>query len=490
MFKTINSKFIFFTTIFIVLSVGIPTVFLIIQFRENFKQRSLLMLNATLDIFYTGLEHSMMHSRDKDVQHIIEQISTSNIIDHIRLFDKSGRILYSSDSSEVGREMQSTAPYQRNNSLTDKKIYLIKDKNTYSTTLPIQNKPSCQKCHQEKPAIAYLNLDTDLTRAEINFYTGSIHIIFLAIAVIIILFLGFYFLFNHFINKRMSNFIAALDKVEVGNLSVHIPVKKEDEFGVLEGHFNRMVEHLKDSQDKIEELHSEQLQRADKLVTLGELAAEMAHEINNPAGIIMSRADYLQIESKKNREFQNYTEDIDVILEQTEKISKITGNILKYGRKFPREFRPFDLVQCVENSLSILGSRLKKKEIKLTKKIDRTICNVVGDPQQIEQVLINLINNAVDAIPTVGELTVEIGKNEANEYQLSIGDTGDGIDERSIKHIFSPFYTTKSPEKGTGLGLYIVRNICKNHGADISCQSTIGKGTTFTITFHNNSIQK
>jgi len=449
----------------------------------------MVMLDATLDIFYKDLDYSMMQSEEKDVQHIVEQISLGDIINHIRIFNKSGVILFSSDTTEVGKNMKATAPHHLKDTLEEQKNFLIEERNIYSTTIPIENKPSCQKCHDEMPNIAYLDIDTDLTRAEINFYTGSIHIIFLAIAVIIILFFGFYFLFNHFINKRLANFIAALDKVEDGNLSVHIAIKKEDEFGLLEGHFNRMVKHLRKSQDKIEELHSEQLQRADKLVTLGELAAEMAHEINNPAGIIMSRADYLQMESKKTQGFQKYYEDLGVILKQTERISKITGNILKYGRKRPHEFRPFDLRQSVESSINILEPRLVKKAIKVIKQYAEDACNLIGDPQQIEQILINLMNNAIDAMSDFGELTIIIAKNDANDCRLSVKDTGEGIDEHSLKNIFSPFYTTKTPERGTGLGLYIVRNICKNHGADIDCQSLVGKGTTFTITFHKNSVQ-
>ena len=125
----------------------------------------------------------------------------------------------------------------------------------------------------------------------------------------------------------------------------------------------------------------------------------------------------------------------------------------------------------------------------MSKKFDTDTCNLLGDPQQIEQVLINLINNAIDAMQDSGELTVNIGRNDENDCQLLVMDTGEGIGEHSLEHIFSPFYTTKSPERGTGLGLYIVRNICKNHGADIDCRSEVGKGTVFTITFSENSAQ-
>jgi signal transduction histidine kinase len=122
-------------------------------------------------------------------------------------------------------------------------------------------------------------------------------------------------------------------------------------------------------------------------------------------------------------------------------------------------------------------------------KLDQNPCDIVGDSQQIEQVLINLINNAIDAMSDFGELTVIVRKKGENECQLVVKDTGGGIDEHSLNHIYSPFYTTKSSDRGTGLGLYIVRNICKNHGADIDCQSSPKIGTTFTIIFHNNNIQ-
>jgi signal transduction histidine kinase len=488
MLRTINSKFIAFTIIFIILSVGIPTIFLINQFRENFEQRSKVMLETTLDTFMFGLENIMMQGERKDVQHIVEKVSLSRGVAHIRVLSKSGSILYSTDMMEIGYKMSVIAPNHIQGSLDQKRIFLLKGENIYSATLPIENKPQCQNCHDAKSFIAYLDIDTDLTQAEINFYTGSIHIIFLAIVVILVLFFGIYFLFNHFINKRLSKFITAFDEVESGNLSVQLPVKNQDEFGVLEGHFNQMVTKLHSSHDTIEEMHSEQLRRADKLVTLGELTAEMAHEINNPAGIIMSRADYLQMESQNNEEVQKYTEDLNVILDQTEKISKITANILKYGRKLPREFGPFDLLHCVENCLNMLEPRLKKKKITLIKHFDQNTCNMVGDPQQIEQVLINLINNAIDAMEELGELTVLVGRKSTNDCRLVVKDTGSGIDEHSLYQIFSPFYTTKSPERGTGLGLYIVRNICNNHGATIDCQSSLKEGTTFTITFHNNHI--
>ncbi|MBK8943956.1 MAG: HAMP domain-containing histidine kinase [Ignavibacteriae bacterium] len=109
---------------------------------------------------------------------------------------------------------------------------------------------------------------------------------------------------------------------------------------------------------------------------------------------------------------------------------------------------------------------------------------IFGDPNQIEQVVLNLISNSMDAIKENGIINVMINLSEENKIQLKISDNGIGIDQESLEKIFSPFYTNKDSGKGTGLGLYIVQNICKNHNAEIICESKINEGTTFTITFN------
>jgi two-component system NtrC family sensor kinase len=306
--------------------------------------------------------------------------------------------------------------------------------------------------------------------------------IFLAIAMLVILFFGFYYIFNHFIRKPLLRFRKALDQVDEGNLNISLPAEKDNEIGVLEGHFNQMVKNLKDSNDQIEAFHFEQLQRADKMVTLGELAAEMAHEINNPAGIVMSRADYLQMMMRKNPADPAYMEDLEVILKQVEKISNITGNILKYSKKLPKNFQSLDLIPVIEDSLSLLGPRLNKKKIKVRTIYQVDKAAISGDPVQMEQVLTNLINNAIDAMDPDDLLSISVSRDDRG-LVLVVEDTGAGMDEETEQNIFSPFFTTKTGDKGTGLGLYIVKNILKNHGAAITCRSEAGTGTSFEIIF-------
>ena len=285
-----------------------------------------------------------------------------------------------------------------------------------------------------------------------------------------------------------------MDRVKSGDLSTRLPAKKDDEFGIIEGHFNHMISHLSASQEKIDALHFEQLQRADKMVTLGELAAEMAHEINNPAGIIMSRTDYLLLETDEKQDIGYYKDDLEVILNQTEKISRITGSILKYSRKLPKDFKEINILKVVDESAGILRPRFEKKNITLNKsykcEYNCPKANIFGDFQQMEQVFTNLFNNALDAMQEGGKLHVDIRCLSVSKVQVKITDTGIGMSDEVKSQILSPFYTTKSAEKGTGLGLYIAKNICNNHNAEIICESAINIGTTFTILFNKDGIQK
>jgi signal transduction histidine kinase len=486
MFKTIHAKFVIATVIFVLLSVGIPTAFLVSQFRKNFDQRSRIMLESTLDVVHSSITNAMIlgQHQKNHIQYIVNNISRNRSVDHVRIISPDGIIDHATDSTEIGRPIAEVAPehivhYRLNNP----EIIRHSDENIYSMVRPVLNEPACRSCHTtNKDIIAYVDIDTDLTQAERFFYTGSMHMIFLAIAMLVILFFGFYYIFNHFIRKPLLRFRKALDQVEEGNLNISLPAEKDNEIGVLEGHFNQMVKNLKDSNDQIEAFHFEQLQRADKMVTLGELAAEMAHEINNPAGIVMSRADYLQMMMRKNPADPAYMEDLEVILKQVEKISNITGNILKYSKKLPKNFQSLDLIPVIEDSLSLLGPRLNKKKIKVRTIYQVDKAAISGDPVQMEQVLTNLINNAIDAMDPDDLLSISVSRDDRG-LVLVVEDTGAGMDEETEQNIFSPFFTTKTGDKGTGLGLYIVKNILKNHGAAITCRSEAGTGTSFEIIF-------
>ena len=489
--QTIKAKFIIVTTLFIILVVGIPFYFLLEQFKFNFQQRSEVMLEATEEVVYDGIVNAMMLCQQKNIQDILDEVGKNRSITHIRIYNSQGKILYSTRHDEKGADIKTDglhhlAPTNRPGDA----MKLRSQEEQYSIARPIENKPYCRSCHKQGDVIAYLDVDIKLTPAERAFFTGSFHIIMLSVLVVLVLVGGFYFLFNRYINKPVLSFISALDKVKAGNLDIQLPAQKNDEFGTLEQHFNHMVRTLKDSRKQIEEMHIEQLQRADKLVTLGELAAEMAHEINNPAAVIMTRADYLRLEmeSQKNGTLSRYIDDLDAILSQIKKVSKITNSILRYSKKLPRHFKQVNLLEIIDDSLRIMEPRLNKKRIKLKKEyqcLDNCKNAIIfGDADQIDQMLTNLINNAIDAMDSDGILIVRVECMADHIIKLQVIDNGRGMDEDTKSNIFSPFFTTKGYKKGTGLGLYVVKNICNNHNAEISCTSTPEKGTTFTVIFN------
>lgn len=487
MLKTIKGKFIITLIFFIVIIVGVPIYFLVEQFRENFNQRSIVMLETTLDMIDYGLDNAMMMGENKRVQHIIEKISLNRSIEHIRIFDNNGKILFSTHKNEIGKNVLESEPHHIHlpiSKIKGRDISSLSESNVFTAIQPIYNADKCQSCHGTNKYLGYLDIDTDFTKAEVKFYTGSLHMLFLGLAVIIILFIGMYYLFSRYIDKPIQEFIVALGKVEGGNLNVRLNVGKLNEFGILRNHFNRMVEEIKSARKEIEEYHLSQLQRADRLAMIGELAAEMAHEINNHSAVIMSRADYLQLASESEPALKKYEEDHIAIVEQIRKIANITRGILRHSKKLPKNFRVINLNEIVHGGFSLLNPILEKKKINIEFNSNLEAAGIFGDASQIEQVIVNLIVNAIDSINSSGNIIINVDRESAGKICLSIKDNGSGIPNEIKEHIFSPFFTTKSEGKGTGLGLYIVRNILKNHDAEIECISEVNKGTIFKIYFN------
>lgn len=483
---TIKSKFILFSVIFTLMVFGIPFAFLVKQLNENFHQRSLILLDTTIDMLRYGLNNAMMIGEQKNVQHIVDKIALNRNIEHLRLLDLNGQIKYSSIPDEMGKSIFIVSPDHIEKGFKERKIRKVKFLSgdaSYSISEPILNTTECQTCHTNGAILAYIDVDTRFTRAETSFFTGVFHLLFLSVAFIIAFFLAFYMLFNYYINTPLVEVMRAVSNFEKGKLDFRLKTVRKDEMGILQRHVNKMAEEIKKTREEIENLHLEQLQRADKLVNLGELSAEVAHEVNNHSAVIMSRADYILLEASSNPALLRFQDDLDVIIKEITKVSQITGNILRNSKKLPRNFGKMDLAKIVSDGLKIYEPVLRKKSCTLIEEYPDEPVYINGDPVQIEQILSNLVTNAIDASQNEIEIRIAVQKLGADEVRLSVSDKGEGMSAEKVEHIFSPFFTTKPPGKGTGLGLYIVQKICKNHRATLDCQSEPGEGTTFNITF-------
>ncbi|MCA2005250.1 MAG: 4Fe-4S binding protein [Ignavibacterium sp.] len=233
----------------------------------------------------------------------------------------------------------------------------------------------------------------------------------------------------------------------------------------------------------------EQLRIAEKLASIGQLAAGVAHEINNPLGTILLYTSMLKKELEKYYNEDRYKADLDLILEEANRCKNIVSNLLNFARQGKLNLKEFDVKKVLYDVLKPFTVNPAYKKIDFIFNAGNNDCPIVADEDQLKQVFINIIKNACDAMMDTEQktLTVNLNCNE-KEVQIEFSDTGTGIPKENQNKIFTPFFTTKSIGKGTGLGLAISYGIIKMHKGNISFISEEGKGTTFRLTLPRNQI--
>ncbi len=249
-----------------------------------------------------------------------------------------------------------------------------------------------------------------------------------------------------------------------------------------------MIKIIKNRDEETDWLNK-QLVHAGKLASLGELSAGVAHEINNPLAIILTESQVMRdtIEEAPGLNDEVKTELI-ASLSQTEsqvhRCSLITQNLLKFSRRNKSQRETVNLNAFIEEVIRLMDGRAKGMGIQFALDLEKDIPSFRSDPSLLQQVFINLINNAVDAHEGKPYGTISIGTrtdSDRHGVEITVSDTGSGISPENLEKIFDPFFTTKAVGKGTGLGLSITYSTVKGLGGDISVRSTIGKGTQFTI---------
>jgi hypothetical protein len=227
----------------------------------------------------------------------------------------------------------------------------------------------------------------------------------------------------------------------------------------------------------------QRLVQADKLSSIGLLAAGVAHEVNTPLAVIST---YAQMLAKQISGDEQKAPLLEKIARQTFRASEIVNSLLNFSRTSPTEFVPVDVNKVLRETLTLVEHQFAKSSVKVNPQLDENISPIKGSPGKLQQVFLNLFLNARDAIesagPSGGSLTVETSQRNG-AVQVSVRDTGAGIAPENLARIFDPFFTTKGAVKGTGLGLSVSYGIVREHGGDIEVQSQPGKGTQFHLTF-------
>jgi hypothetical protein len=265
-------------------------------------------------------------------------------------------------------------------------------------------------------------------------------------------------------------------RLKSGDLNVSVSFAgRDDEIGDLGRDFNDMVRQLRESREEIQRLHRTQMSRAEHLATLGELAAGLAHEIKNPlAGI----AGVIEIIGRDLPSASPSREVLNDVQQEVLRIKRILSELLDYARPRQPEIRPADLNETVEHAVTIARQQTLSRPVEIEFRRLTGLPPVAHDTSQMQQVLVNLLLNSIQAIPGRGRIRVEI--DSRNGYVvLAVSDTGRGIPPEHLPNIFRPFFTTKG--QGTGLGLSLAKRIVENHHGRIEVTSLPGQGTQFLV---------
>lgn len=245
--------------------------------------------------------------------------------------------------------------------------------------------------------------------------------------------------------------------------------------------FNRLISLLQlKFQEDLDVQH--RMQRADKLAIMGELLASIAHEIKNPLGIIIGRLDVLGLELD-GMSPQTLSEDLGTIYAQAERVKHIIDHLLRMARPEPPQFQPVQMNAVVTDCLAMVRKNLSERGIHVATELDAELPAISADHIQMQQVLLNLILNARDAMEQGGTLTIASGPDPESprHVRVSVRDTGEGIGPEQLRRLFSSFHTTKLSKGGTGLGLAVCRRIVRAHNGRIEAESEVGRGTTMHV---------
>jgi signal transduction histidine kinase len=446
------------------------------QLINSARESSELLLNTIERSVY----NSMRIGNTEDVQVILEMVGQNEKLVGVRIFHPHGVILKSSQPSEVGRVVDERDFKLFLNNKSEGVFTLEEHGEVLGMVKPIYNDRQCNLCHGTKSRIiGLLNVNYSLVETRKRIVELTKLFVLSTVAIIGFLSLAIALVMLKFVKKPLNQVAAGMARVEAGDLSVRMTPQGKDEIARLIVSFDSMVERLDKAKKELEAFHFQQMERADRLASVGEMAAGIAHEIKNPltgiaAAITVLKDDF----SPDDGRYQIINE----VLEQISRLDKTVNDLLFFGKPTAPEPTCTDINSALRKILVFASQHRGGKNIEKRLELGEDLPPVYVDPKQIQQVFLNLFLNAVQAMQQGGTLTVRSGLIQSHGVemvQVHVIDTGQGIPRNILDKIFTPFFTTKA--QGTGLGLAISHRLIEQQGGRLSVVSEDGKGTTFTV---------
>jgi two-component system NtrC family sensor kinase len=472
--------------------------------RENLETTTVLAGQRMAGVIYQSTRNAMLRNDRQQVAQIIESIGAQPGVRRVRIYAKTGRIQVSTWATETGHVVDkhaeacdlchaSSKPLDTPPTTATWRTYRLDDERVIGVIYPIRNEAACSNaaCHSHPASQKVLgvldvvqslkSVDEALAEHEKRMQA---QVTFSALLLLVIVSGLVWFL----ISRPIRRLIAGVETLAKRDLSYRFRFKRRDEIGELAAAFDSMAEELETANRTLEdrilkktkelEAAQEKLIHSEKLASLGELSAAVAHEINNPLAGIFTYARLLE---KKLSPAKPILDWIQTIQHESKRCGEIVNNLLVFARKHHTEMAPSDVKTIIDRTVAVVQHRLEMQGITYTSEIGE-LPLVVCDASQIQQVLVVIIMNAVDAMasqsPKGGNLKVRAA---AVDGRLDIAVTNDGppIAKDVLPHIFEPFFSTKQAASGVGLGLAVAYGIVKRHGGDIQVET--GEETTFHV---------
>jgi len=491
--------------------------------RLNRKHLEVATLNAAerlSDTIKRSTSYHMLRNDRESIYQIIRTVGTEPGIVRVRILDKEGKISYSSDASEIDHNVDKSAeacygchaqaqPLARLNRPDRFRIFReANGQRILGIIDPIENQPRCSnaECHYHPASQQILGvLDTNLTLAPADANLRESNrwmLLYTVIAVIGVSVLTWIFVWR-VVHRPIRALKLGTERLTHGDLGYQIEVTSKDEAGDLAQSFNQMSLQLRAANEEItawartlearveqktaelKNAHESMLQ-VEKMASIGKLAAVVAHEVNNPLSGILTYAklmrkwlDRREITEERQKELH---ECLDLIATESRRCGELVKNLLTFSRTGPMNLVWADINQTVERCIKLTQHKLEMAGIQLNLELSGDITPVHCDPAQIEQVILALVMNAIDAMPRGGNLWLRSrALPQSRQVELQVRDDGTGIPPDVLSKLFEPFTTTKEVGKGVGLGLAISRSIVERHKGQIVVESEVGRGTTFYI---------
>ncbi len=515
--SSIKTKVILIVALALTTSYGLFTIFMIKSQYKFFMDYMRLNVGIISETILDSLEIHMLKNDRYTIRHTIEKIGKNRMIKELRLINHKGKIVFSKQKNEIGiklyknKDIQCSVCHSNISSPEIPKVVYYKDNsNSFQNKaiVPILNNPTCYtaSCHahsKDEKILGFLNLCLCAKPFQESIKQSELHIFLIAI-VFIFLFSTIMVLFlKKLITDPLWQLVENTKKISKGDFNIKLPVNKKDEIGELARSFKKMVVRIQEFKEKLEGLNRELEKRveekaaklklaqktiiqAEKMSSLGRLAAVIAHEINNPISGLVVFINLLRKQVEKGnlteKDLEKMNKNLIIMESEAKRCGKIVSELLAFSRS-ESQILPTDISEILKRSVEIMKLRIRDRDdIVIKLDIEPSLPLIKCDAGKMQQVFMNLIQNAIEAMPMGGEIDIKAFFDRENrQVQIHINDTGVGIPEEYLAHIFEPFYSSKENGQSIGIGLFVVYGVIEQIGGKITVDSEVGKGTSFKI---------